>query len=260
MIKHILTQGDSMMLAALSTLEDQGIYALAANYGGLIARMFFQPIEESTRSNLGKLLAANKAGTPKPGSLTEAKLYLHDILRIYGILSILVCSVGPTTVPLLLRFLIGSQWSQPEVLSLLSLYCYYIPFLAFNGITEAFVSSVANNSELRQQSAWMGGFSAGFAAAAYLFLKVCRWGVHGLIWANIVNMAVRIVWSYWFINRYFRKHNNDMKLAETLPRIGTSVVGVIAYAVMLALRPPPEPNGHDALKTLCAGGACAITM
>src|SRR5947207_201320 len=155
-VKHVLTQGDSLLIATFSTLEDQGIYALASNYGSLIARMLFQPIEESTRNNLGKLLATNTAGTPDPGSVTEAKLYLRNILRVYAILSILVCSVGPTTVPLLLRFLIGSRWSSPEVLNLLSIYCYYIPFLAFNGITEAFVSSVANNSELRQQSAWMG--------------------------------------------------------------------------------------------------------
>ena len=48
-LKYILTQGDSLLIATLTSLSDQGAYALASNYGGLIARMLFQPIEETSR-------------------------------------------------------------------------------------------------------------------------------------------------------------------------------------------------------------------
>ena len=44
-LKYILTQGDSLLITSLASLADQGAYALASNYGGLIARMLFQPIE-----------------------------------------------------------------------------------------------------------------------------------------------------------------------------------------------------------------------
>ena len=52
---QILTSGDSYLIAALAPLPAQGAYALASNYGGLLARMLFQPIEESSRSLFGHL-------------------------------------------------------------------------------------------------------------------------------------------------------------------------------------------------------------
>ncbi|EHA23648.1 hypothetical protein ASPNIDRAFT_207543, partial [Aspergillus niger ATCC 1015] len=139
-VKHLLTQGDSMMLATMTSLEDQGIYALASNYGGLLARVLFQPIEESSRTLFSSLLNSGGSGN----------------LR-------------------------GRIWASPRISSLLSLYCYYIPFLAYNGISEAFVSSAANSAELRRQAVWMGVFSACFASAAYLFLKVGALGAHGMV-------------------------------------------------------------------------------
>ncbi|KAL9037760.1 MAG: hypothetical protein Q9214_005556, partial [Letrouitia sp. 1 TL-2023] len=54
--KHLLTTGDALLIAALTSLESQGAYTLAANYGGLLARTIFQPIEESSRSLFGRLL------------------------------------------------------------------------------------------------------------------------------------------------------------------------------------------------------------
>ncbi|EPE34468.1 hypothetical protein GLAREA_10162 [Glarea lozoyensis ATCC 20868] len=49
-VKHILTQGDTVLIAALATPAVQGTYALANNYGGLLARLIFQPIEESSQN------------------------------------------------------------------------------------------------------------------------------------------------------------------------------------------------------------------
>lgn len=249
-----------MILATLASLEDQGVYALASNYGGLIARMLLQPIEESSRNMYSKLLGSHTDGRPRPENVKLAKSQMRDILRAYSILSILACSLGPTIVPLLLKVLIGSRWSSPQVDGLLSIYCYYIPFLAFNGITEAFVSSAANNSELRQQTAWMGAFSAGFAAAAFLFLRIGEWGAYGLVWANVVNMAVRTIWSYQFIKRYLRRNGSYLGIAELLPRPQTQTVGVIAAATMLAMRPSIEPSIRDIAKAVGIGVFWALLM
>ena len=249
-----------MILATLASLEDQGVYALASNYGGLIARMLLQPIEESSRNVYARLLGSDFAGMPKPENVKTAKNQIRNILRAYSILSILACSLGPTIVPLLLRVLIGSRWSSPQVDGLLSIYCYYIPFLAFNGITEAFVSSAASNSELRQQTAWMGAFSAGFAAAAYLFLRLGEWGAYGLVWANVVNMAVRTVWSYRFIQKYLRRNSSDLCVGEVLPATRTHVVGVVAAATMLAIRPSPDATIHDIAKLVGTGVVWAVIM
>ncbi|KAJ5668802.1 hypothetical protein N7462_009872 [Penicillium macrosclerotiorum] len=230
-VKHLLTQGDSMMLAALSTLEDQGIYSLAANYGGLVARIIFQPLEESSRNLLSTLLSSDDNRNRKHTQIYAAKDYLVDILRAYQFLSVLIFPLGPVMVPVGLRILGGRQWASPKVGDLLSLYCYYIPFLAFNGITEAFVSSTANAREIRTQAIWMGFFSACYALAAYLFLEVWSMGAYGLVLANIVNMAVRTLWSFSFIQTYLIQHGSSLSLNELSLRPITYVLGGIATII-----------------------------
>ncbi|OAX85196.1 hypothetical protein ACJ72_00425 [Emergomyces africanus] len=259
-VKHILTQGDSMALAAFSTLEEQGLYALASNYGSLVARILFQPIEESSRNIFGKLLATSKTEPTTPASLKRAKSYLCGILHAYSIFSIMICALGPTIVPELLKLVIGSRWSFPGFHGLLSNYCYYIPLLAFNGITEAFVASVASHSELRHQAGWMGACSAGFIAAAYLFLKVGKLGASGIIWANLMNLTLRIVWSCWFIKKYFRDQKDHFKITEALPNYESVAIGILAYTVMWGLQPSAESGLWGIFKILIVGGMFAVSM
>ena len=56
-VKYILTQGDTLLVSVLSTPEALGVHALVGNYGGLLARLVFQPVEESTRSYFSRLLS-----------------------------------------------------------------------------------------------------------------------------------------------------------------------------------------------------------
>jgi len=221
-----------MMLAAMSSLEDQGIYSLASNYGGLIARIIFQPLEESSRNLFSTLLSPDNSGKRDKQHIHLAKDHLVDLLRAYQILAVLVFPLGPVMVPQVLQILGGRQWASPKVGDLLSLYCYYVPFLAFNGITEAFVSSAANPREIRKQTAWMGAFSACYALAAYLFLEIGSMGAYGLVLANIVNMIVRTLWSYNFIRSYLRRHGDGLVLGDLSIRPASYILGVIATATL----------------------------
>ncbi|KAL1955017.1 hypothetical protein VTO42DRAFT_370 [Malbranchea cinnamomea] len=243
--KHLLTKGDTIVLAAWATLEQQGQYAIASNYGGLVTRVLFQPLEEATRSFLGRLLGSHERNAPKPENLDMAKFYLCGILRAYGIITVFTCAFGPFIVPQILDFVMGSQWVSLEMHGILSTYCYYIPFLAFNGITEAFVSSVASNSELRKQTMWMAAFSAAFAAGIYFFIGICQLDARGLVMANITNMALRIVWSYRFIQRYFRRHGHSFTIKDISPSGGTIVAGIIMYGSITVVQPPDILNMHS---------------
>lgn len=231
LVKHLLTQGDSMILAAMSNLEDQGIYAFASNYGGLVARIIFQPLEESSRNLFSTLLTNDDTGTRRVTHVRAAKVHLLDILYVYQLLSIVLFPLGPVMVPQLLRFVGGRQWTSSKVGDLLSLFCYYIPFVAFNGITEAFVSSAANSREIRKQTAWMGAFSACYAVAAYIFLEMGDLGAYGLVLANIVNMAVRTLWSYLFIKSYLERNGDGLHLKEAGIQPGCYIVAVTAMAI-----------------------------
>jgi oligosaccharide translocation protein RFT1 len=217
-IKYVLTQGDSLLIASLASLQDQGAYALSSNYGGLIARMLFQPIEEASRNLFAKLCTSTSTTTtadiktvhgktPQIAShgIKQANATLTLILKSYSLISLLAFAAGPTAAPVLLSLVAGSRWADTGAGQVLGCYCYYIPLLAVNGVSEAFVAAVADNKQLYAQSVWMGGFFAAFAASAYLFLSVLGLGATGLVWANCVNMACRILFNLTFVGSFFEK-------------------------------------------------------
>lgn len=222
-IKYVLTSGD-VLVSTLASLEDQGMYALSANYGGLIARMVFRPIEDSTRNLFAKLCApptakeavetSDKKRTTPSASLNQAATILRDILRVYTIVSLIAFAIGPTAAPLLLRLIAGSRWSDSGAGEVLGTYCYCIPLLAINGVSEAFVAATASTKDLHWQSVWMGAFSAGFIASAYVFLRVLDLGAKGLVWANCVNMGLRIVFNLNFVMGFFGRNDVVSELAD----------------------------------------------
>jgi oligosaccharide translocation protein RFT1 len=61
-IKHVLTQGDKIVLSLGTSYYDQGLYALAQNYGSLAARLLFQPLEESGRLMFSRLSSRRYGG------------------------------------------------------------------------------------------------------------------------------------------------------------------------------------------------------
>ena len=237
--KQLLTSGDSYLIATLTSLPVQGAYALAANYGALIARILFQPIEESSRSLFARLLPPQSQSTPTnpdpnptdTKAVAQASKNLTTILHLYSLLSLFAITLGPPLSPLLLRTIAGPRWTKTEAPSVLAAYCYYIPFLATNGILEAFVSAVATEAQIRNQGLWSIAFSCVFVGTGYLALSIADLGARGLVLANAVNMAARITWSWRFVNGYLRRAGRGgetLDWEEMVPSRGALVVGVFA--------------------------------
>ncbi|EEA28024.1 hypothetical protein EYB25_001030 [Talaromyces marneffei] len=238
-VKHFLTQGDSMILATFSALEDQGIYSFASNYGGLVARMVFQPIEESSRNLWSKQLnTADKDKNEHRAQIEGARSHFTAILRAYSILAVLALGIGPDVVPIGLKTVMGSRWISEKVHRLLSAYCCYIPFLAFNGITEAFVSAAVSPADMRRQAAWMTVFTFCFGVASFLLLTVANLGALGLVLANIINMSVRTMWSLSYIQGYLRQNGSELKVTDFSPNLQTlSVLALTASRKLFDYRP-----------------------
>ncbi|KAK4162430.1 oligosaccharide translocation protein RFT1 [Cladorrhinum sp. PSN259] len=242
-LKHLLTQGDTFLVSILSSPTSQGVYALANNYGGLLARLVFQPIEESSRTYFSRLLSP-----PTATSTRTAAQSLSTLLKLYLLLSLLIVSLGPPAAPLLLSLVAGAQWLASGAGKCLSAYMYYIPLLAINGISEAFVSSVATEREVHKQSLWMAGFSAIFAGAGYLTLRVLDMGATGLVWANAINMGCRILWCWVFIGGWFARNGKGeggVSVREVMP--GPAGVGVAAVAGTI-VRQVVKSEGVQGLK------------
>lgn len=76
--------------------------------------------------------------------------------------------------------------------------------LNFSGVTEAFVHSVATHAELRTLNIRLVGFAILYIALAVFFVHIPGVETVGLIWANCINMLLRIAVGYVFINKYFK--------------------------------------------------------
>ncbi|RYC61093.1 hypothetical protein CHU98_g5124 [Xylaria longipes] len=231
LVKHVLTQGDTFLVSILSEPRSQGVYALANNYGSLLARLVFQPIEESSRNYFSKLLSSSSASAVRGKTENEstaktqarkARSDLQTLLKFYVLLSVGVVSIGPYAAPLLVQIVAGPRWSGSGAGGVLARYCLYIPLLAVNGVAEAFVSSVATKSEIHRQSLWMGLFSLVFAIAGFVSLRVFDLGAAGLVYANAINMLCRIIWSGAFISHYFRRNGVEFEWSGLIPN-GTAL-------------------------------------
>jgi oligosaccharide translocation protein RFT1 len=129
-------------------------------------------------------------------------------LHFYSLITLAAISVAPTLAPVFLQFAAGSRWSETQAPTVLVAYCYYIPLLAINGITEAFVAATASETKLYLQSGMMGIWFVAFAASTYGFVSVLGMGAVGLIWSNCLNMALRVLFNGWFIIAEFRSRNS----------------------------------------------------
>ncbi|KAG0286897.1 Oligosaccharide translocation protein rft1 [Linnemannia gamsii] len=231
LLKHILTEGDKMMMAKFTMADAQGVYAFVLNYGSLIARILFQPMEETSRTLFSRLLSdiapgstvGNKDakgemtdnGTITPKTLTETQLgnlvlsrnLLLTIMKFHVLLGLVFIAFGTHYTATLIDLVVGSYWSTltkaPQVLSL---YCYYVPIMGLNGITEAVVQAVASEKELGVLSYWMIGFSAVFCSTGAFLMGTLGLGAEGIVLANCVNLIMRIVWSMWFLSGYYGRY------------------------------------------------------
>lgn len=199
--KHCLTEGDKFLISMLLPIADQGVYAVVVNYGSLIARLVFLPIEEALRNFFSKLLSP-------PVDRDNLKLsvtVISTLLRIYIYLSIFAVAFGPMVASYVLQFLVSQTWLDTDAPVVLATYACYIPFLAINGALESFVQSVAAPADIKRQSTALLAFSLSFTAAAYIFMRPLGRGAQGLVLANMFNMAQRIGWCIMWIEEYYSR-------------------------------------------------------
>lgn len=205
-VKHFLTEGDKFLVSRLSPLADQGGYAIASNYGSLVARILFQPIEETSRLFFSKTLptSSGKGEAKAKDAIHTAARILLCLLLLFTHLLLLLSTFGPPYLALATTVFLPPRYQQTSAPIILRAYIYYIPTMAFNGVLEAFLASACTPADLRAQSRWMAGASVGFVLAAVGLARGLGWGDAGLVYANIANLGVRALYAWLFVGRYFR--------------------------------------------------------
>ncbi|EIW61017.1 Rft-1-domain-containing protein [Trametes versicolor FP-101664 SS1] len=207
-VKHFLTEGDKFLVSRLSPLADQGGYAVAANYGSLIARIVFQPIEETARVFFSKTLpspSSDSKAKEQKDALRTAATVLLTLLLAFTHLLLLAVTFGPPYLSLAISLVLPRKYLATSAPAILHVYVYYIPMMAFNGVLEAFFASAASPADLRAQSRWMLVFSGVFIAAAVGLARGLGMGDAGLVWANVANLTLRAAYAWAFVRRFFRE-------------------------------------------------------
>lgn len=199
--KHLLTEADRIVLAAVSTSYNQGVYAMGSSYGGMAARILLQPLEENAR-----LLWSRLAGNKKTLELEESYAVLVKIVLYIGLL---FGCIAVNYTNLLLSMLAGRKWGgNDEAANVLSAFCVYTAFLACNGMTEAFVYGVASSGGEIGRIGMAHTATGGIFALAAFFL-VPQFGSVGLVAANCIAMSVRSIYAINFAATYLANEQNS---------------------------------------------------
>ncbi|KAF9054290.1 Rft protein-domain-containing protein [Panaeolus papilionaceus] len=188
-----------------SPLEDQG--------GSLIARIVFQPIEETLRLFFSRTLSeipdspmvkgreTPKLTAPHQAILTASRT-LSTLLTIQSAFSLLLVVFGSSYIGLILPLLLPRSFLHTSAPRVLSAWVWYIPFLALNGGLEAFFTSVATTSDFMNQSRWMVLFSTLYIGSAIVLYRA-GFGDASLVYANIINLSARIAYCINFAQSFF---------------------------------------------------------
>ncbi|KZT64272.1 Rft-1-domain-containing protein [Daedalea quercina L-15889] len=260
-VKHFLTEGDKFLVSRLSPLADQGGYAVASNYGSLVARIAFQPIEETSRVFFSKSLSDQKQD---PEALHSAANVLLALLLLFTHLLLLLVTFGPPYLPLALSLVLPPKYLHTSAPTILRTYVYYIPVMGFNGVLEAFFASAAAPADLHRQSRWLFAFSLGFVLVAAGLAKGAGLGDAGLVWANVVNLLCRALYAWTFALRFFRQRGRQDVLAwrTAVPPLPVLTVfactaGATRWSQQLYTDVPPRLTnqaGHIATAVCCLAG------
>jgi len=271
LLKHVLTEGDKMLVSALSSDKDQGVYALVVNYGSLIVRILFGPLEETVRTLFSKLLSdiGDKPLTKSQSHVLETSArILTTIFKFHILLGLVFTCFATNYTATLIDLLVGSIWSKgTNAPTVLAFYCVYVPVMGINGVSEAFVQAVATEQQLARLSKFMIIFSLIFVCSGVLFMHFMHLGAIGLVLANIVNLGSRIAYSWIFIRDYFLSKRGDnlgkVKQMITLRSWLPSKVVLLAFGSGWAVtRLSEELIGWTTLREkaihIAVGGVAAI--
>ncbi|XP_020030841.2 man(5)GlcNAc(2)-PP-dolichol translocation protein RFT1 [Castor canadensis] len=204
-LKQILTEGERYVMTFLNVLNfgDQGVYDIVNNLGSLVARLIFQPIEESFYIFFAKVLEREKGTTlQKQEDVTMAAVVLESLLKLALLAGLTITVFGFAYSQLALDIYGGTMLSSGSGPVLLRFYCLYVLLLAINGVTECFTFAAMTKEEVDRYNFTMLALSSSFLVLSYLLTRWC--GSVGFILANCFNMGIRITQSLRFIHHYYQ--------------------------------------------------------
>ncbi|XP_042893125.1 protein RFT1 homolog [Penaeus japonicus] len=204
-LKEALTEGELYLMNffSLISLAQQGVYQVVSNLGSLAARLVFRSIEAAAYKYFAQMLYRGKSIAEQDQMrVSEVARFLSMLLRSLLLVSFIILSFGWSYSHLLLTLYGGSQLSDGGGTPLMRAQCFFVVFLAVNGITEAYTFAAMNDKELERYNYLLVSFSIAYIGMAVVLTQV--FSALGFLYANCINMSLRIIYSLWFIHKQFR--------------------------------------------------------
>lgn len=195
--------------------------------GSLVARIVFQPIEEISRVYFSKTLAEctvepeksdahdalaehQRRNGPPPrltaaqeDALHAASSTLQTLLLFETHLALLVLTFLPPYLPTLLAHFLPAKYRTTSAPAVLRAYAYYLPAMSLNGVLEACAYSLMSAHDLARAARVLVALSLLFFATATGLAGPLGLGERGLVWANVVNLALRAAYAWWVVASWF---------------------------------------------------------
>ncbi|CAL8401850.1 unnamed protein product [Arctogadus glacialis] len=266
-LKQLLTEGERYVMTFLSVLSfgDQGVYDIVNNLGSMVARFLFLPIEESFYVFFSKVLRrGGDARSQKQEDVSVAAEVLESLLKLVVVVGMVITVFGYAYSHLALDLYGGTLLSAGAGPILLRVYSGYVLLLAVNGITECFVFAAMSQEELDRYNGVMLALSVSFLLLSYL---LTGWlGAVGFILANCLNMALRILHSLLYIQRYFQAspwgplRGLRPSLALLLALALSAVVTALSESMFCCSSGWPLRLVHVAVGAVCLSGVLLTVL
>lgn len=215
--------------------------------GSLVARILFQPLEESSRLYYSRKLGttvttdltpdSQKRSNPSASSEACRRSFglLEKLLKLQIYLSLIfLCFCPFYTTPLLYHLLRGSSWMKTSAPALLRDYLFLLPLLGLNGILEAFVQAVADPKQLGRMSTALLIWSTIYCATVYVAVTGFNMREEALILANGVSMSCRILYSLNYIKRYSNEQASSFAMGKLVGQAKYTIVACIFASLPLS--------------------------
>ncbi|EFB13606.1 hypothetical protein PANDA_007561, partial [Ailuropoda melanoleuca] len=266
-LKQILTEGERYVMTFLNVLNfgDQGVYDIVNNLGSLVARLIFQPVEESFYIFFAKVLERGKDATlQKQEDVAVAAAVLESLLKLALLTGLTITIFGFAYSQLALEIYGGAMLSSGSGPVLLRSYCLYVLLLAINGVTECFTFAAMSKEEVDRYNFTMLALSSSFLVLSYLLTRWC--GSVGFILANCFNMGIRIVQGLRFIHRYYGRSPHRPLAGLYLPpallgafALSAGITGV-SEVFLCCEQGWPARLAHIAVGAFCLGMTLGIAF
>ncbi|XP_042217702.1 protein RFT1 homolog isoform X2 [Homarus americanus] len=246
-LKEALTEGEFYLMNffSLISLAQQGEYQVVNNLGSLAARLVFRSIETAAYKYFAQMVYRGKPINEEDQErIAEVVRFLTSLIRTLLLISIFILTFGWSYSSLLLELYGGRQLSEGGGTLLMRAQCFYVIFLAMNGITEAYTFAAMDDIQLSRYNHFLVLFSAAYIGTAVIFTQI--FGPLGFVLANCINMGLRITYSCWFIHKQYQgSEYQPLSSVYITPRI----IMLFSFALVFTTISEPThvpPHGQPA--------------